>query len=91
VAFFTTFEFLRTTGFMEFVLRPVFYINRKLNVSEIAIADCLEKLFTPHDLCEEKTHKRQMGARVQDLLEVVDINPTERVRTGGMLYKSEAM
>jgi hypothetical protein len=32
------------------------------------IADCLKKQFTPHDLCEEN-HKRQVQARVQDLLE----------------------
>jgi hypothetical protein len=39
-----------------------------------AIADCLEKQFTPHGLSEEN-HKRQVEARVQDLLKAVDINP----------------
>jgi hypothetical protein len=31
-----------------------------------AIADCLEKRFTPHDLCEED-HERQVEARVKNL------------------------
>jgi hypothetical protein len=34
----------------------------------------LGKQFTPHDLCEEN-HKRQVEARVQDLLEAVYIDP----------------
>jgi hypothetical protein len=38
-----------------------------------AIADCLEKQFTPHDLCEGN-HNRQVEARIQ-YLEAVDINP----------------
>jgi hypothetical protein len=48
--------------------------TRKAN----AIADCLEKRFTPHDLCE-KHHKRQVEAKVKDL-EVVDINPLEKIK-----------
>jgi hypothetical protein len=36
------------------------------------IADCLEKQFTPHELCEEN-HKRQVEAREQDLA-AADIN-----------------
>jgi hypothetical protein len=42
-------------------------------------ADCLEKQFTPHDLCEEN-HERQVEARVQDLLKAVDKDPPERIR-----------
>jgi hypothetical protein len=51
-------------------------INTNTNTN--AIADCLEKQFTPHDLCEED-HKRQVEARVKDL-EVVDINHPERIK-----------
>jgi hypothetical protein len=36
-----------------------------------AVADFLENQFTPHDLCEGN-HERQVGARVQALLEAVD-------------------
>jgi hypothetical protein len=43
------------------------------------IADFLEKQFTPHDLCEEN-HKLQVEARVQDLLQAVDIDPPKRIR-----------
>jgi hypothetical protein len=43
-----------------------------------AIADCLEKKFTPHDLCEEN-HKRQVGAGVQDL-EAADIDLLKSTR-----------
>jgi hypothetical protein len=42
-------------------------------------ADCLEKQFTPHKLCEEN-HKRQVDARVQDLLEAVDKDLPETVK-----------
>jgi hypothetical protein len=47
-----------------------------------AIADCLENQLTPHDLCDE-SHKRQVEARVQTLLEAVDNNPPspERIRS----------
>jgi hypothetical protein len=41
-----------------------------------AIADCLEKQFTQHDLCEEN-HKRRVEVRVQALLETVDSGPPE--------------
>jgi hypothetical protein len=44
-----------------------------------AIADYLEYLFTPHDLCDEN-HERRVDARVQALLETVDDSPPERVR-----------
>jgi hypothetical protein len=44
-----------------------------------AIADYLENLFTPHDLCDEN-HERRVEARVQALLETVDDSPPERVR-----------
>jgi hypothetical protein len=44
-----------------------------------AIADCLEKRFTPRDLSEED-HKRQVEATVKDLLEVLGINPLERIK-----------
>jgi hypothetical protein len=43
-----------------------------------AIADCLENLFTPHDLCDEN-HKRRVEARFQDILEVED-GPPEKTR-----------
>jgi hypothetical protein len=42
-----------------------------------AIADCLENQFTHHDLCDEN-HERRVEARVQALLEAVDINPPPR-------------
>jgi hypothetical protein len=44
-----------------------------------ATADCLENQFTPHDLCDEN-HKRQVEARVQTLLKVVDNSSPERIR-----------
>jgi hypothetical protein len=42
-----------------------------------AIADCLENLFAPHDLCDEN-HERRVKAEAQALLETVDNNPAER-------------
>jgi hypothetical protein len=42
-----------------------------------AIADCLEKQFTPHKLCNEN-HELQAEARVQALLEAEDSNPPEK-------------
>jgi hypothetical protein len=44
-----------------------------------AIADYLENLFTPHDLCDEN-HEQRVKAKVQALLETVDDSPPERVR-----------
>jgi hypothetical protein len=44
-----------------------------------AIADYLENLFTPHDLCEEN-HEWRVEARVQALLEAADDNPLEKIR-----------
>jgi hypothetical protein len=52
-----------------------FHPSEKAN----AIADYLENLFTPHDLCDE-THELRVEARVQALLETVDDSPPERVR-----------
>jgi hypothetical protein len=37
------------------------------------IADCLQNLFAPHDLCDEN-HLRRVEARIQALLESVDNN-----------------
>jgi hypothetical protein len=49
--------------------------GRKFHLSEKAntIADCLEIQFTPHDLCD-KNHKWQVEAKVQALIETVDMN-----------------
>jgi hypothetical protein len=44
-----------------------------------SIADCLEKQFTPHELCEEN-HERCVEARVKALLKAVENNPLERIR-----------
>jgi hypothetical protein len=38
-----------------------------------AISDCLENLFTPHDMCDDN-HERRVEAIVQALLEAVDNN-----------------
>jgi hypothetical protein len=46
-----------------------FYPKDKANV----IADCLEKQFTPHELCDEN-HERRVEARIQALHEAVDEN-----------------
>jgi hypothetical protein len=43
-----------------------------------ASADCLEKQFTPHGLCEGN-HKRQVETRVK-YLEAIDINPPEKIK-----------
>jgi hypothetical protein len=56
-------------------LGPKFQPTDKAN----AIADCLEKQFTPHKLSEEN-HKRQVEARVQALLEAEDNDPPKKVR-----------
>jgi hypothetical protein len=39
----------------------------------------LEIQFTPHELCDEN-HERRVEAKVQDLLETVDKNPSQSVR-----------
>jgi hypothetical protein len=44
-----------------------------------AIADCLEKQFTPHKLCNGN-HERQVEARVQALLEAVVNDSPKKVR-----------
>jgi hypothetical protein len=44
-----------------------------------ALADCLENLFTPHDLCDEE-HERRVEARVQALLEAEDNDPPKMIR-----------
>jgi hypothetical protein len=53
----------------------------KLHQSEkaYAIADCLEILVTPHDLCDQN-HERRVGARVQALLKIVDNTTHQRIR-----------
>jgi hypothetical protein len=45
-----------------------------------AIADCLEKQFTSHDLCDEN-HKRRVESRVQALLETVENNLPRKNKT----------
>jgi hypothetical protein len=50
-----------------------FHPLKKVNV----IADYLENLFTPHDLCEE-THEWLVEARFQALLESIDDSPPQR-------------
>jgi hypothetical protein len=52
-----------------------FHPSEKAN----ATADCLENQFTHHDLCDEN-HERQVEARVQALLKVVDNKPLEKIR-----------
>jgi hypothetical protein len=42
----------------------------------IAVVDCSENQFTPHDLCNEN-HERRVEARVQALLEVKIIRPCD--------------
>jgi hypothetical protein len=44
-----------------------------------AIADCLERQLTSHDVCDEK-HKWGVESRVQALLETVN-NPPKRIRS----------
>jgi hypothetical protein len=44
------------------------------------IADCLENHFSPHYLREEN-HERQVVASIQALLEAVDDDPPERLRS----------
>jgi hypothetical protein len=55
-------------------------LGRKFLLLEkaIAIADCLENQFTPHDSCDEN-HERWGEARVEALLEDVDNNPPEGI------------
>jgi hypothetical protein len=55
-------------------LGPKFQPADKAN----AIADCLEKQFTAHKLCDEN-HERQVEARVQSLLEAEDNDLPEKV------------
>jgi hypothetical protein len=54
-------------------LGPKFQPADKAN----AIADCLEKQFTPHKLFD-KNHERHVKARVQALLEAEDNDPPPR-------------
>jgi len=44
----------------------------------IAIADCLENHFTPHDTCDE-IHARRVEAKAQAQVEAVVNNLTEKV------------
>jgi hypothetical protein len=53
----------------------VFYPNEEANV----IANYLENLFTPHKLCDTD-HERQVEARVQALLTIVDENAPVKFR-----------
>jgi hypothetical protein len=54
-------------------LGPKFQPADKAN----AIADCLEKQFTPHKLCDEN-RERQVEAIVQALLEAEDNDPKKK-------------
>jgi hypothetical protein len=58
------------TNFYSLPLGKKFHPLEKAN----AIADCLEKQFTPHDLCEEN-HEWHVEAGVQALLKAVDNDP----------------
>jgi hypothetical protein len=49
-----------------------------------AIADCLENLFTPYDLCDEN-HERRVEAGEQALLEAEDNDPPEKIRPCDLL------
>jgi hypothetical protein len=49
-----------------------------------AIADCLENLFTPHNLCDEN-HERRVEATVQALLEAEDNDAPEKIRPCDLL------
>jgi hypothetical protein len=51
-----------------------FHLLEKAN----AIIDCLEKQFTPHNLCEE-SHERLVKARVKDLLEAIGNDPPLKI------------
>jgi hypothetical protein len=53
-----------------------YYRNEKAN----AIANCLEKQFTSHDLCDEN-HERRVKTKVQGLLASVDDTPLGKVRS----------
>jgi hypothetical protein len=57
-------------------LGPTFQLADKTN----AIADCLEKQFTPNKLCDEN-HERQVEARVEALLEAEDNDPPRKSKT----------
>jgi hypothetical protein len=59
---------------------PTFHLVDKAN----AIADCLEKQFTPHKLCDEN-NERQVEATVQALLVDVVNDPPEKV--GHVIYR----
>jgi hypothetical protein len=61
---------LRAATAIHGPLSKKFHLLEKAN----AIADCLEKQFTPHALCEEN-HEWRVEARVQDLVESVDKDP----------------
>jgi hypothetical protein len=49
-----------------------------------AIAEYLEKLFTPHNLCDEN-HERRVEDGVQALFEAVNNDPPEKVRPCDLL------
>jgi hypothetical protein len=56
-------------------LGSAFYPIEKANV----IANCLENLFTPHELCDTD-HEPRVKAQVQALLTVADGNPSVKFR-----------
>jgi len=49
-----------------------------------AIADCLEKQFTPHELCDEN-HERRVEARIQALHKAVDENAPNQIKPSDVL------
>jgi hypothetical protein len=49
-----------------------------------AIANCLENLFTPHDLCDEN-HQGCVESRIEALLEAEDNDPCEKIRPHDLL------
>jgi hypothetical protein len=56
-------------------LGPTFYPIEKVNI----IANYLETLFTPHELCDTDNEQR-VEARVQALVTTVDENPSVKFR-----------
>jgi hypothetical protein len=68
-----------------------FYPKDKAN----AIADCLEKQFTQHELCDEN-HERRVEARIQALHEAIDenapnqIKPSDALKLTKLLKKEKA-
>jgi hypothetical protein len=57
-----------------------FYPKDKANT----IADCLEKRFTSHELCDKK-HEQRVEARIQALAESVDDNTPNQIKPSDVL------